>query len=320
MHNEYGKVAGDNTNDVVAKIHPVKLTVYEYYRLLNLDEKATKQRMYLRKAYHELFDTGEALKESERFLDKLEEKLRQYRSRDIPASDRNSIADLLNKIAELRDRYEGRVLSVDAPTTLEQVIVPGKANVLKLGSVDEEVADVVVYHYLDWLLRERKRYFSGESGYPVPVLVVIEEAHVLIPRNRSTLTKQVAARIAREGRKFGVGLCLVSQRPKNIDEDALSQTNNKIILKLVEPSDQRYVQQASETLSEELLDLLPSLNTGEAIILGMMTPIPALVKIDKAQHKVTGSDIDVAGEWLKYCENKEKEREKTEEYNPYNMF
>jgi hypothetical protein len=318
MHNEYVQVAGENTNEVAAKIHPVKLTVYEYYRLLNLDEKATKQRMYLRKALRELLESGEASKQADKFLDLLEEKLAKY-SEDN-SRDRNSIIDLLNKIEELRARYENRVLAIDAPTSLEQVIVPGKANVLKLGSVDEEVADVVVYHYLDWLLRERKNYFAGREGYPVPVLVVIEEAHVLIPRNRSTLTKLAAARIAREGRKFGTGLCLVSQRPKNVDEDALSQTNNKIILKLVEPSDQRYVQQASEMLSEELLELLPSLNTGEAILLGIMIPIPALVKIDRAKHKVTGGDLDIAGEWLRYAEDMRKAEEEAVKYDPYTMF
>jgi len=204
--------------------------------------------------------------------------------------------------------------------SLEAVVEPGKANVLKLGSVDEEVADVVASHYLEWLLRERKRFFATGDGYPVPVLVVIEEAHVLIPRDRSTLTKSVAARIAREGRKFGVGLCLVSQRPRNVDEDALSQTNNKIILKLVESSDQRYVQAASETLSEEMLEMLTSLDTGEAVLLGMMTPIPALVKIDKAEKKRAGGDIDVAGEWRKYSEARKREAERAEEYNPYAMF
>lgn len=324
MHNEYDKIAGNNTNDVIPKIHPAKLTIYEYYRLLNLEEKATKQRMYLRKAYRELFETGIALKYPDKFLELLKEKLEEYKEK-ASSSDKNSLIDLINKLEELEARYGGKILSPDAPTNLMQVVMPGKANILKLGSFDEEIADVLVYHYLDWLLRERKNYYSereigGDTGYPVPVLIVVEEAHVLIPRNRSTLTKQVAARIAREGRKFGIGLCLVSQRPKNIDEDALSQTNNKIILRLVEPSDQRYVQQASETLSEELLELLPSLNIGEAIILGMMTPIPALVKIDKARHKVTGSDIDVANEWRKYFDNQEKEIEKAKEYDPSTMF
>lgn len=317
MHNEYGEIAGpDKTNNIEPKIHPAKLAVYEYYNLLRLDAQATKQRLYLRKAYRELCKSGKASREPDKFLDHLEELLEEYNNQY--RNDSKSITDLLNKLDELRERYEGRVLAVDAPMNLESVIVPGKANVIKLGSVDEEVADVVVYHYLDWLLKERKNHVmsGGEKGYPVPVLVVIEEAHILIPRNRPTLTKQIAARVAREGRKFGLGLCLVSQRPKNIDEDALSQTNNKIILKLVEPNDKRYVQHASETLSEELMEMLSDLNVGEAIILGMMTPIPALVKIDKAEKKVTGTDIQAHAEWRKHME---RQAEKDLDFNPMDL-
>ncbi len=309
MHSEYGLIAGERTNVIKPRMHPARLSVQEYYSLLNLQPSASKQRMYLRKAYKELMSSGNALRRREEFLellrDKVSEYYRQAGSRSaIPSSDRNSLADLIHKIEELMDRYHGTVLTPEAPDRLESVIKPGYVNILDLGSVDEEVADVVTYHYLLWLLNERKRYVVSGKGYPVPVLTVIEEAHVLVPARRETLTKGVVSRIAREGRKFGVGLVLVSQRPKNLDEDALSQTNNKIILKLVEPRDQRYVQAASETLSDEILELLPSLNTGEAVVLGLMTPLPALVKIDKAESKVGGTDIMVHEEWRRFWEEK----------------
>ncbi len=318
MHSEYGDVVEGKTNVIKPMMHPAKLTLSEYYALLKLDEGATKQRMYLRKAYRELFETGEALKRKDKFLELLLEKLIEYyntagrggragskRIETIPKKDQTSILDLIHKLEELIDNYGGTVLTPSAPDMLESVVKPGHANVLDLGSVDEVVADVVTYHYLWWLLNERKRHVVNGEGYPIPVLAVIEEAHVLVPNNRKTLTKGVVARIAREGRKFGVGLALVSQRPKNVDEDALSQTNNKIILKLVEPKDQQYVQRASETLSDELLQLLPSLNTGEAVVLGMMVPLPALVRIDRAERKGTGSDIPVHREWASYWERKE---------------
>ena len=130
-----------------------------------------------------------------------------------------------------------------------------------------------------------------------PVFVVLEEAHILAPKDRPTMSKLWIGRIAREGRKFGVGLCLVSQRPKGLDVDSLSQVNNMIILKLVEPSDQRHVQQASEQLSEDLLRQLPALNVGEAVIIGPMLPFPAMVKIDKFEGRLGGSDINVLEEW-----------------------
>ena len=304
MHSEYGGVAS-KVNKVRPTVNPADLTLGEYYRLLGLEPKASKQRLYFRKAFSEIRSKF-AIKKTEQFLDMLVNKVEEYlqlserrdKSKKIPSNDRGSIADLLLKLYDLRDRYGGRVLSPEAPLELTSVIKVGHANVFQLGEVDEEVADVITSHYLRRLLDERKRNRAGSRGYPVPVLVVIEEAHVLIPRNRATLTKEVVARIAREGRKFGVGLCLVSQRPKNIDDNALSQTNNKIILKLVEPGDQKYVQSASETLSDELLELLPSLNTGEAVVLGLMTPLPALVKIDKAEWKSGGGDLPVHEIWL----------------------
>ena len=304
MHSEYGNVAS-RVNRVRPMVNPANLTLGEYYRILNLDPKASKQRLYLRRAYSEVKPKSAARK-TEQFLDILISKVEEYlqlserkdKGKKIPSSDRGSIADLLLKLYDLRDRYGGKVLSPEAPLELTSVIKAGYANIFQLGEVDEEVADVITSHYLRRLLDERKRSRAGLGGYPVPVLVVIEEAHILIPKSRSTLTKEVVARIAREGRKFGIGLCLVSQRPKNIDDNALSQTNNKIILKLVEPGDQRYVQSASETLSDELLALLPSLNTGEAVVLGLMTPLPALVKIDRAEWKSGGGDLPIHKMWL----------------------
>ncbi|MEZ0393850.1 MAG: ATP-binding protein [Desulfurococcaceae archaeon] len=314
MHNEYGDVAGERTRAVEARINPSQLTLSELYRLLGLDEKASKQRMYLRKAYRELSASGARQREPHRFLENLLGKVRSFENSDRARKDRGSIEDLANKLEELMEEYGDTVLSPEAPLKLTDAVRPGMANVFMLGSLGEEVADVIVYHYLDWLLRERKRHVLEGNGYPVPALAVIEEAHVLVPRLRSTLSKSIVGRVAREGRKFGVGLCLVSQRPKNVDEDALSQTNNKIILRLVEPSDQRYVQAASETLSDELLDLLPSLDVGEAVLLGMMTPLPALVKIDKAAGKARGGDLDVAGEWTKFVQRKEEMAKEAEKY------
>jgi len=313
MHSEYEGVA-NNVNIVKPKINPSKLTLYEYYRLLNLEPKASKQRLYFRRAY--TFAKYVTLKRPEEFFDVLISELELYVDKgkyrevrngkivsiEFSSRDRSPVIDLLNKLYDLRDRYWGTILTPTAPMELTSVIKPGYANVVQLGSFDEEVADVITSHYLRRVLDERKRFriSGGSEGYPVALLTVIEEAHILVPKDRSTLTKEIVSRIAREGRKFGVGLCLVSQRPKNVDDNALSQTNNKIILRLVEPSDQRYVQAASETLSDELLGLLPSLNVGEAVVLGLMTPLPAVVKIDRAKGKIEGGDVKALEEWRRW--------------------
>ncbi len=212
--------------------------------------------------------------------------------------DRNTtLPSLLIKLEDMKDRYES-IFKYDEPDIVDK-IEKGKLNVIDLSTVDEDAADVIVSTFLMKILQKRKQYVqtNGEEGFKYPLLVVLEEAHILAPRDRMTSTKRWAARIAREGRKFGVGIVLVSQRPKGLDQDTLSQANNMIILRLVEPTDQKHVQMSSESLSEDLLKQLPSLATGEAIVIGPMAPLPALVKIDKAEGKRIGADIDAVKEW-----------------------
>jgi DNA helicase HerA-like ATPase len=107
-----------------------------------------------------------------------------------------------------------------------------------------------------------------------------------------------------------VGICLVSQRPKNIDENSLSQTNNRIILKIIEPNDLQYIQRATEQMSSELLELLPGLRTGEAVLLGEFTKIPALVKIDEHSGKKIGKDLEISSQWISLGKDKREEFER----------
>ncbi len=96
---------------------------------------------------------------------------------------------------------------------------------------------------------------------------------------------------------LGLGLCLVSQSPKSVDGETLAQANNMIILRLVEPKDQKHVQTASENLSEDLVKQLPSLNIGEALVLGLMTKVPTLVKINEFKGRQHGGDLDIIEQW-----------------------
>ena len=94
--------------------------------------------------------------------------------------------------------------------------------------------------------------------------------------------------------------------------------NNMIILRLVEPDDQRHVQSASESLSEDLIKQLPALNVGEAILLGLMTKVPTLVKIDEFKGRTYGGDIDVISEIANFKKNNEDEI-KQQEDDSYNL-
>ncbi|RLF08973.1 MAG: hypothetical protein DRJ98_08845 [Thermoprotei archaeon] len=296
MHSEYADLSFSNGGKVhflAPRMNPVNMSVAEMLRLLRIDRGAHKQERYFRKAWREALDafrssgSGELLELVRRNLERMLD--------EAPRGDRGSIQGVINKIEDFVDRY-GDLIDYGLPDVVEQ-LRPRAANVLDLGSLDEEAADAVVSHYLRRILQARKDKARTGVGLDFPVFVFLEEAHILAPKDRQTLSKYWIGRIAREGRKFGVGMCLVSQRPKALDPDSLSQTNNKIILRLVEPSDLRYVQQASELLSEDLLQQLPSLNVGEAVVLGLMVKVPALVRIDGFAGHKGGGDPDIVSEW-----------------------
>ncbi|RLE90030.1 MAG: ATPase [Thermoprotei archaeon] len=313
MHSEY--VDADFTggvNLILPRINPLNLHVTEFMKLMRIGGEAYKQEYYLRKAYSKVKST--ILKNpslSTKILEMLESELRSFLDIEDYKRDRHSILSIINKLDSLREHY-GEILDPLAPSIIYQLKL-NRVNVLDLGSLDEEAADVIVSHYLRATLFGRKKYKTGGRGLSFPVFIVLEEAHILAPRDRETLSKYWISRIAREGRKFGLGLCLVSQRPKALDSDTLSQANNLIVLRLVEPSDQRYVQQASETLSEDLVEQLPALNIGEAVVLGLMVKVPAIVKIDLFEGKLSGGDIDVVSEWHKAMNRQEVLREEYEE-------
>jgi len=123
----------------------------------------------------------------------------------------------------------------------------------------------------------------------LPVLLLLEEAHNFAPASANTPAEQnaitVTKQIAQEGRKFGVGLILISQRPSRLDETTLSQCNSYIIMRLVNPADQNYVRKVIETLGEDEAHMLPDLDVGEALLSGQLINFPVLVKIKEPKSK-----------------------------------
>jgi len=112
-----------------------------------------------------------------------------------------------------------------------------------------------------------------------PCFLVYEEGHSFAPADGKAVSHRVIKKIAGEGRKFGVGFCIVSQRPSKLDADVTSQCNTLITMRLKNPDDQRFIAKASDMVSKADLDELPSLSTGEALVCGRSIPAPLLVKV-----------------------------------------
>ncbi|EFG2865446.1 ATP-binding protein, partial [Escherichia coli] len=100
-----------------------------------------------------------------------------------------------------------------------------------------------------------------------------------------------------EGRKFGVGFGIVSQRPSKLDSDVTSQCNTLITMRLKNPDDQRFIAKASDMVSKADLEELPSLSTGEALVCGRSIPAPLLVKVGSKALIHGGESPEVLRVW-----------------------
>ena len=328
MHSEYVNADFPNgkVNIIKPVINPLHMDFSEIQSLANIRSNSYIQERYFRKAFYlakKEIRSGTA--SSQNFIQIIKDFLNYWYDdgtesekvtyhneiifNTISSKDKNSIMDVLNKLDDLEDKY-GKLFNTNINSILSQIEL-GQANVIDLGQVDDLISEVLVEHILRVSLKSRKDYIHGKKDeLSYPIFFVLEEAHILAPNGRDPKSKYWIRRIAREGRKFGLGLCLVSQSPKTIDPDALSQANNMIILRLVEPKDQRHVQTASESLSDDLVTQLPSLNIGEALVLGLMTKVPTLVKVDEFKGRSVGGDIDILNAWSSEVQNEQVELEK----------
>jgi DNA helicase HerA-like ATPase len=194
----------------------------------------------------------------------------------------------------------------DVTTDMFKILKPMHVSVMDLSGLEDRVSDYVTFRILTEIYSLREK-----NEFEFPVFVFIEEAHNFVPNKENTLSKGIIKRIAAEGRKFGVFLILITQRPNKIDPDVLSQCNSQIIMQITNPEDQKAVRASSEKMSEDLLKDLPGLNIGEAVIVGEMTKVPVMVKIRQRETKEGGADIDVVDSLQKATEKaKEEERNK----------
>ncbi len=141
----------------------------------------------------------------------------------------------------------------------------------------------------------------AEGGIERPLLVVMEEAHRYLSGDKETLATKTVQRIAKEGRKYGVGAMLVSQRPSEVDETILSQCGTFVSLRMGNPRDRSRIKGALPDNLSGLLDVLPVLRTGEAIIVGEAAQLPmrCRVNLPKEEHRPRSSDPDVHSAWSK---------------------
>lgn len=133
-----------------------------------------------------------------------------------------------------------------------------------------------------------------------PILLICEEAHAYIPRaseSQFTGSRKSMERIAKEGRKYGVGLAVVSQRPHEVSETVLAQCGTFICLRITNPDDQAYVRSLVPESEGDLVSVLAGLGRGEALVLGEAVPLPTQLQFDKPNPTPNSDDADFYTRW-----------------------
>jgi DNA helicase HerA-like ATPase len=297
---EYSDLRLRNIIHSQAKVNPKLLDVEKFADMLDISEAASKQRAMLSSVF------TKEVKESSDFWSSLLAELRAVSNNDESTADDRRVADRVVEIIERARRRKGRVLDPSIGDPIDQ-IRPNCVNVLNMLELTEMQAATVISYYLSEILEDRKaarrlrlareKASDAKIRFDAPVVIAIEEAHSFLPVDRNTDAKFMASKIAREGRKFGVSLIIVSQRPSRVDQDVLSQMGSLAVSRITQPKDQSYIVLSSELVTEELAGYLPSLNVGEVFLLGQWVTLPSMAKVDRVEEKLLGADIDAVSEW-----------------------
>ena len=216
---------------------------------------------------------------------------------------------LISRIESLRSdrRYAFMFESLTVRDNMRQILaqllrIPagGKPiTIIDISGVPSEVVDVVV-SVLFRLVFELAAW--SDRGAAPPVLLVCEEAHRYVPQDEVAAfapTKRVISRIAKEGRKYGVTLCLVSQRPSELAVGSLAQCNTVFALRLTNEHDQAFVARALPENARWLVESLPSLNTQEAVVVGDGVTVPVHIRFNDLdpEHRPSSADPSFAVAW-----------------------
>jgi len=176
--------------------------------------------------------------------------------------------------------------------------------IIDLSGIPFEVLSITVSLIsrlvFDFVFHYSKLKNTKQTTNDIPFLIVCEEAHNYIPKSNSAqfkASKKSIERIAKEGRKYGLSLMVVSQRPSEVSDTIFSQCNNFIALRLTNVNDQNYIKGLLPNNSASITDILPTLSEGECIVVGDASPMPAIVKMKMPNPVPKSESIKFHKEW-----------------------
>ncbi|EGK02433.1 ATP-binding protein [Dysgonomonas gadei] len=278
------------------------------------------------------FDINEILKYAQDKNSEIIETGEVYASGEKKGQPKTTQGSLYGKLTNFVNRLENKtndrrmnfLLGEDSKKitfeeTLQQLMgytTTGQSNVtiIDLSGVPFEVLSItvslisrIIFEYGYFYKRLRCSKDSNEKiNNDIPILLVFEEAHKYVPNSELSkyrASKTSIERIAKEGRKYGVTLLLASQRPSEISETIFSQCNNFIAMRLTNPNDQNYVKKLLPDTLGNIIDELPTLKAGEALLMGESVVLPSIVQIEKCDLAPSSNDIPYWKLWKEEWKN-----------------
>lgn len=279
-----------------------------------------KMLHFLSQAFRRLKESPQGTRETYAYHDLRDFVIEQkYGDEDKSGSSGNasSIDGLLWRLDSRFERTEG-IFSNSEHIPLQELFKPGRCTVLQLSDIEQNEQQVIVGTILRRVnkarvMTVRQEAEHGENYLPYPVFTLLEEAHRFAPAGTTVVSTNILKQILSEGRKFGVGIGLITQRPGKLDQDVLSQCMTQIIMRIVNPIDQDTVAKSVEGAGRQLLDELPALTKGQAVISGVGVNTPVMCRIRPRLTRHGGETFDAPTEWANYFSEKEQDKRKQDE-------
>ncbi len=296
-HGEYSsmkdpaKDTGDPRFDVSPRSYSDRMIVFSPDTKINPDARPLKFTLSSMDARSLLelmgLKAGSNLKPLRAAIDYLKGVKPAYMIKDIitvlEADEEHDYGILVNALDYLED------MNIFAPqgTKISEIVQPGKTSIINLKGTPPEIQQLIVNRIATALFELRK------IGKIPPMMMVVEEAHNYCPQQGKVASSGIMRTIAGEGRKFGLGMAIISQRPAKVDKNVLSQCNTQFILKVTNPNDIKAVVDSVEGLTSGMADLIQHIPLGVAIVTGGGISMPLFVEVRPRETRHGGESIKI---------------------------
>ncbi len=321
IHGDPAFAGSDGYHPEVKVITPENINV-RFSTLTEADVKyllpeGTSDKMlhYLHLAFNTLMERKDAERQLWGYHDLRDAVTEQKYGEDSKKDSGGNVSSIEGLLWRMDSRFDrkGGIFSDTDHIPLPDLFKPGRCTVLQLSDIEQNEQQVIVGTLLRRVNKARMatvrgEVTSGENFLDYPVFVLLEESHRFAPAGTSVVSTNILKQILSEGRKFGVGIGMITQRPGKLDQDVLSQCMTQIIMRIVNPIDQDTVAKTVEGAGRAMLAELPALTKGQAVISGVGVNTPVMCRIRSRLTKHGGETFDAPREWLEWHSTGEKEK------------